>query len=277
MDLIILITIGLLMGLLGGLLGIGGSVVMIPAMTLAFGENQHLYQASAMILNFFVAGASFLAHHQNKVLDYAVLRAMIPAALTGIVLGVFISNGPLFAGERSFVLARVFGAYLLYVAVFNLLKLRKKACSTESTTDQDASYSHAKGQIAMIGGLTGLGAGLLGMGAGTVATPMQQILLKMPLRRAMSHSSTLIVSMAWLGAIVKNVTLGRHHVAFSLFADQPAWLISIRIAAYLVPTAMIGGWIGGHLMHRLPRNIVRVVFIVVLFLSAVKLLTVKAH
>ncbi|NIA17514.1 MAG: sulfite exporter TauE/SafE family protein, partial [Planctomycetes bacterium] len=37
------ILIGLSMGLAGGLLGIGGSVVMIPTMFFVFGENQHLY------------------------------------------------------------------------------------------------------------------------------------------------------------------------------------------------------------------------------------------
>jgi len=36
MDYFILAAIGVVMGLFGGLLGIGGSVVMIPAMVLAF-------------------------------------------------------------------------------------------------------------------------------------------------------------------------------------------------------------------------------------------------
>ncbi len=40
------------MGLFGGLLGLGGSTIMIPALVMVFGENQHLYQAAAMICNF---------------------------------------------------------------------------------------------------------------------------------------------------------------------------------------------------------------------------------
>ena len=35
-DFVILVLIGIVMGLFGGLLGIGGSVVMIPAMVIFF-------------------------------------------------------------------------------------------------------------------------------------------------------------------------------------------------------------------------------------------------
>ena len=55
MDYFVLVMIGLVMGVFGGLLGIGGSAVMIPAMIIFFKGNQHLYQSSAMICNFFVA------------------------------------------------------------------------------------------------------------------------------------------------------------------------------------------------------------------------------
>ena len=97
MDYLVISIIGLVMGLTGGLLGIGGSVVMIPAMTLAFGENQHLYQASSMICNFFVAIASLVAHRRADVLEPGTLRWMIPAGIVAILLGVAGSNLPFFA------------------------------------------------------------------------------------------------------------------------------------------------------------------------------------
>ena len=60
MEYITLLAIGLVAGFLGGLLGIGGAVVMIPALIWAFGENQHLYQAATMICNCFVGTVSTL-------------------------------------------------------------------------------------------------------------------------------------------------------------------------------------------------------------------------
>jgi len=74
MEYLALATIGIVMGLFGGLLGIGGSVVMIPALVFLFGENQHLYQASAMICNFFVGGASVVVHKKADVLMTGVIN-----------------------------------------------------------------------------------------------------------------------------------------------------------------------------------------------------------
>ena len=82
----------------------------------------------------------------------------------------------------------------------------------------------------------------------------------------MSNSAAMIVSMAWLGAIYKNATLGQHGLEF---------MQSLKIAVLVLPTAVIGGYMGGHLMHALPKNIVRAAFILLCIVAAIKLLTVK--
>ena len=58
MELQLIITIaaiGFAGGLLGGLLGIGGSIIVIPLLTLVKGNNQQLYQATAMFMIIAVA------------------------------------------------------------------------------------------------------------------------------------------------------------------------------------------------------------------------------
>jgi uncharacterized membrane protein YfcA len=273
MDYLFLIATGLSMGLLGGLLGIGGSVIMIPAMVFIFGENQHLYQASAMICNFFIGASAALAHKKAQSIVPQTLKAMIPAAIIGIVLGVAISNSALFAGGKSYLLAHAFGAFLVYVAIHNSLKFSKRF----NTADQTDDHKHSILGETLIGLITGLGAGLLGMGAGTVSTPLQQILLKMPLRRAMSNSAVLIMSMAWLGAIYKNLSLEQHETSFAMFNSGSALLDSLKIAGCIVPVAIVGALIGGHLMHKLPKNLVRSIFIIVVILAALRLLAVQPN
>ncbi len=55
------LTIGLVAGLVGGLAGIGGSIIMLPALGLFLGyktparTEHHLYMASAMTVNILVA------------------------------------------------------------------------------------------------------------------------------------------------------------------------------------------------------------------------------
>lgn len=273
MDCLFIMATALCMGLLGGLLGIGGSVIMIPAMVFFFGENQHLYQASAMICNFFIGASATLAHKQAQSIVPRTLKAMIPAAIIGIILGVAISNSPLFAGDQSYLLARCFGGFLIYVAIYNSLKYFKRF----NSADQTDNHEHSLPGETFIGLITGLGAGLLGMGAGTLSTPLQQILLKMPLRRAMSNSAVLIMSMAWLGALYKNLSLEQHQTSFALFNSRSAALDSMKIAGCIIPIAIAGAFLGGYLMHKLPKNLVRTVFIIVLILAAIRLLSVQPN
>ena len=266
MDIFILVIIGLCMGLVGGTLGIGGAVFMIPALTFVFGENQHLYQAASMICIFFVSGASMIAHHKADLVSKELLLRMIPAAMLGILAGVAMSNLPLFEGSNDYLLSRVFGGFLVYVAAYNTLRLYRSITQgpPQNTEQPPAEPKTSLGWL--VGLTTGIASGLLGMGAGTVATPLQQLLLKSPMKRAMSHSAAVIVSISWLGAIYKNATLGQHGIEFTE---------SLKTAICIIPGAIIGGTIGGHLMHALPKNIVRAIFIGICILAAIKLLTVK--
>src|SRR2546421_36480 len=85
-----LALIGLVAGASGGLLGIGGSTVMIPGLVLVFGatpgDRQHLYQAAAMIVNFFVVAPAVLRHHQARAKIVGLVG--LPAGLAGGLLGV---------------------------------------------------------------------------------------------------------------------------------------------------------------------------------------------
>ena len=267
MEYVILSVIGLVMGLFGGLLGIGGSAVMIPAMVIAFGENQHLYQASAMICNFFVAAASIIAHRKAQAMVPEVLKWLIPAAAASIIAGVALSNASVFAGEKSYLLARLFGAFLIYVIASNAFKMyRQMGTKQTKTADQLQRSLKLSPRISLMTGLmTGTGAGLLGIGAGTIATPLQQLFMKMPLKRAMSNSAATIMGVALIGASYKTITLPRHGIAM---------IEPLKIAAIVIPTAIIGGFVGGHLMHLLPKQLVRAVFIIVLVAAAFRLLTV---
>jgi uncharacterized membrane protein YfcA len=266
-DIAILIVIGLGMGVVGGMLGIGGAVFLIPALTFVFDENQHLYQAAAMICIFFVSGAALIAHRKAKAISKEVLVYLMPTAMAGVLGGVALSNCSFFEGNDDYILARIFGGFLVYVALYNALRLYRSVRQGQNLERDEPIKKPNAVMASLCGLLTGLTSGLLGIGAGTVATPTQQFFLKRPLREAMSNSAAAIVSMAWLGAIYKNATLTQHGLHFT---------DSLRIAVCIIPGAIIGGYLGGHLMHTLPKNIVRAVFIGVCIIAAIKLLTVSS-
>ena len=262
MDYLIFAAIGIVMGLFGGLLGIGGSVVMIPALVFAFGENQHLYQASAMICNFFVGTTAAIVHKKADVLVMDVIKWLVPAAAVGIIIGVAISNSSAFARGNSYLLARVFGIFMIYVVIYNCLKFRSRS---SQAGDFDISGTRRSIPLAILCGvLTGVPAGLLGIGGGTICVPLQQLFLKMPLKRAISNSAATIASIALIGAFYKNITLPQHSIEMTE---------SLRIAMFVIPCAVVGAFLGSRLMHKLPSNVVRAVFIVLCALACYKLLT----
>ena len=259
---LILLAIGLVAGVVGGLLGIGGSVVMIPALTLVFGTKQHLYQGAAMMANFFVALPAALQHRRAGAVLPRLVAIMIPFSVAGVVSGVWLSAGPWFQGEREVHLARVFGVFLLYVVGYNVYRLLSNRRFADM--DDDAARGLPGWKIALGVGLpTGLLGGLLGIGGGVLAVPLQQVLLRVPLRRAIANSAATIIPLSLIGATYKNYCNALAGVAF---------VDALRLAVLLIPTAMLGGYLGGRLTHVAPRRGLRIAFTLLMCYAAVTLI-----
>jgi len=263
MELLTLALVGVLMGVFGGLLGIGGSIIMIPAMVLIFGENQHLYQAAAMICSFFVGASAVLIHHRARVVMKDVVKWLIPAALAGVTAGVAVSNTRLFEASQSYLLARVLGVFLIYVIVYNCIRFARKI---KGSGGFDITHVRSRGPLTGILGFgAGAAAGLLGLGGGVLFVPGQQLLLKMPLKRAIANSTAVIPCIALAGAVYKNLTLGQHGIEMAE---------SLRIALMVIPGAILGGLVGGRLVHIFPTRLVRIAFVALAIIACARLLTV---
>ena len=120
-DYLLLLPVGLLAGASGGLLGIGGSVVMIPIMVMMLGSHQqHLYQATAMIVNFFVVAPAVLRHRQARATLAPVTRLMIPSAIAVAIIGVYLSERSIFRARGQGYLQLAFAVFLASVLAHNL-------------------------------------------------------------------------------------------------------------------------------------------------------------
>ncbi|MFG0331474.1 MAG: sulfite exporter TauE/SafE family protein [Phycisphaerales bacterium] len=265
-ELIFCLITGALGGLLGGFLGIGGSLVMIPMLAVYFGpEDQHLYQAAAMIVNLFVALAAVIRHRRAAAVRVDALKGMIPSAIVLIIIGVLVSNQ--FPGE---ILARLFAIFLVYVILMNTRKLiyrwrhpLPKGVRRNATEDAKENPIPLPKSV-FVGSVMGFMAGLLGIGGGGVAVPMQQVVFRIPLKQCIGTSTAVICVTAGIGAFVKNLTLDQAGAGFSV--DR-----SLLIASALVPGAIVGSFLGAILTHRLPNQLVRLVFIILMIVAAAKM------
>ena len=255
----IIAAVGLAAGVLGGMLGIGGSVLMIPAMVILFGQgtkdpgfNQHLYQAAAMITNVFVIAPATYRHARAGAVRTDVLKRLMPIAAVFIFVGVLVSTLPVFDPEAEVLgasgptwLGRLFAAFLAYVIILNTVRFFRGRREVKGDERLDTW------RIASVGVVMGFVAGLLGIGGGALAVPMQQVLLRLPLRQCIANSAAVICLTASVGAVAKNLAL------------PPACdaVDAIKLAGLLAPTAINGGYLGGALTHKLPVPAVRAIFI----------------
>ncbi len=255
-----LAVIGLLAGVCGGLLGIGGSVVIIPGMTLILGPRQHLYQAAALIVNFFVAVPAVVQHVRAGAVRVGVLRVLLPGAVVGSVCGVGLSELGIFRGSGSIYLTGMFGVFLLLVGVKDLRLMFGAGKDERVAVGRDGWFRG----VMLVGLPTGLISGLLGVGGGVIAVPLQRRLLGVPLRSAIANSAGMIVVLSVVGAGVKHFGIWRHHAEIGL--GDP-----VRLAVFLIPTAAMGAWIGGRLTHVWPLRVVRGAFVVLLVVVGLRM------
>lgn len=261
LEVIELLILGLAAGILGGMLGIGGSIIMIPALTLLLRLNQHLSQAIAMIINIFVSVPALLQHHRAKAIRWDVMGRMLVTGIIFILIGVEASNH--IDGE---ILKKIFGAFLLYMIFTNILQLLSGKAEPE-LHQQHTGWI----RTGAVGAATGFTAGLLGIGGGNIAVPLLQRLCNLPLRQCIATTAAFMCVSAGVGAIRKNLTLSQLVDANGLSLGL-SWEDSLKITYFLAPTAMLGGLFGAKLTHSLPLNWVRVAFILLLIWASADML-----
>jgi uncharacterized membrane protein YfcA len=108
MDVVWGALVGVVAGVSSGLAGIGGGVIMVPAMALIFGFEQQLAQGTSTLAIIFTAMAGTRVNIRNRRID---LRTAVLLGLGGTVTGFM---GAWLAGQvDSDQLRRFFGGFVL--------------------------------------------------------------------------------------------------------------------------------------------------------------------
>lgn len=120
MSFILYLLAGFFSGLLGGM-GMGGGTILIPALTIFFGVEQHVAQATNLIAFLPMAAVSLKVHSANGNLKTEGLwKLIVPALITGVVGSVIASLLP------ADLLKKLFGAFLVALAFKGAFELIAK-------------------------------------------------------------------------------------------------------------------------------------------------------
>ena len=114
-----LVAIGIATGLLAGLLGVGGGVLLVPAVVLFLGFDQHVAQGTSLVVIIPAAVTGTWTHLRAKRLDLRDAALLAAGGIAGAAIG------SVFAlSMDDALLRRLFAAFLLAIAVRILVTRR---------------------------------------------------------------------------------------------------------------------------------------------------------
>lgn len=114
-----LFLVGLISGIISGM-GIGGGVILIPALTLIFGFEQKIAQNINLLYFIPTAIIAIFVHSKNKTIERQGLFKIIIFGIIGAIFGSIIAIN--LNGE---ILRKIFGWFLLIMGISEILKKEK--------------------------------------------------------------------------------------------------------------------------------------------------------
>lgn len=266
----IMLVVGVVAGLMGSILGLGGGILITPALTL-MGVDIKYAIAASIIAVIATSSGSAIAFLKDDVLNLRVAMFLEIFTTVGALIGALLTG--YFDGT---VLYFLFGSLLIFQAWNMWKKLRARndekvevnhdalaeklqlnGSYYDKNTKKYVSYSLKNvpgGAMVMFG--AGIASGLLGIGSGAFKVMAMDGVMKMPLKPSTSTSNLMMGVTAAASAVIY------------FFSGMIQPLIAVPIALGII----IGSSIGARVMQYLPAKLIRQIFIPFVLLMALQLI-----
>jgi uncharacterized protein len=181
------VVVGVVAGFLSGLFGVGGGILMVPALVLVMHLDQRLAHGTSLAAVVPIALSSTVTYAIAGEVDWTVALLLAAGAVAGAVVGTSILQR-----LPHVVLGVAFAALLLATSARMLL---------------DHSDAAGRGGLSIAGGIalvaiglvTGVLSGLLGVGGGIVMVPVMVVAFGMGAASAKGTSLAVIIPTALMG------------------------------------------------------------------------------
>jgi len=258
---LILICTGVGVGFTTGLLGIGGGFILVPilyflllnlgieptlAIRMAFGTSLAIIIPTAI--------SSAIAHHREHQVVINASIYMGVAGFTGALLGGYVASHT--PGD---ILRLIFALILLLVAIRMLLFKEREVQGNKKVNAL---------LFLGIGFTAGILSGLVGLGGGIILIPAMVFLLGYSMRYASGTTSAVII-LTSLGGIISYIINGVGVSGLPPYSLGYVNLLALLvIVIFSIPMAQIGSMIS----LRVPENILRYIFIVIMVFISMQML-----
>lgn len=267
MEWVILALVGLTAGTLGSLMGLGGGIIVVPALmilsgfvSILYGVTPQVAVGTSLLIMIFTGLSATLAYIKQKTVDLKSGWLFFSGSGPGALVGVYFNNG---IDPKLFLI--FFGSFIIFISFVLMirkylkpLKLTKKGIKREYTNEEGelVEYGYHPVVAISIAFFVGLCSGLFGIGGGSIMVPAMILLFGFPPHRAVATSMFMI----FLSAIISSIT----HISLG----NINWLYAIA----LVPGAWIGGIMGAAINRRLQSETVVRILRIFLIIIGIRLI-----
>ena len=181
--------VGIAAGFLSGLFGVGGGVLLVPALVIVLKLGQKLAHGTSLAAVLPIAMSSLLGYTLEEKVDWPVAALLALGAIGGAVLGThFLHRLPQRAVGWAFTVVLIATAVRLVVD------------NSDAGGRAELSIVIAIGLV-VAGFLTGVLAGLLGVGGGIVMVPAMVVGFGIPAAVAKGTSLAVIIPTSIMGTL----------------------------------------------------------------------------
>jgi hypothetical protein len=236
-------AVGVVAGFLSGLFGVGGGILIVPALVLVLRFDQRLAHGTSLAAVLPIAISSLTSYAIDGKVDWIVGLLLAAGATLGAVIGTHILHR-----LPHDTLAIAFAVLLVATAVRLLLD------------DSDAGGRAALTVIGavslvLIGLLTGILAGLLGVGGGIIMVPVMVVAFGIPAAVAKGTSLLVIVPTALMGT----------------WRNRTKKNADMRVATILGLAGVVSAFLGGMISVGMSESLSNALFAALLILVAIRM------
>jgi hypothetical protein len=245
------LLIGVFAGLSAGLFGLGGGVIVVPALLVVLGWHgfngdylMHIAIATSLMTIIVTSLSSIYSYHRHKNINWAIVAMLTPGLFIGAAIGAYLTNS-----LRSELLQLIFGLYLLVAAMKLWLPEAKRThCSLVK-----------KPALLCTGTITGFCSALLGIGGGSLTVPYL-LLAKQTIRNAIGISAAcgLPTSVSAVLIFMFSAPSYLEHQWMTGYIYWPAFL-------GIITTSLFFAIVGAKWAQKLPMQGLQQLFSIVLF------------
>ncbi len=254
-----LATLGLVVGFFAGLLGIGGGAIMVPALTAYFlwqGVHPdsviHLALATSMSCIIFTALLSIRSHQKHQAIIWSITQKISPAVLLGSALA------SLWVIQiTSKTIALIFMLLMFMVAIQMFINFKPTGLSGKKIKTSE---------LIPVGFFIGFVSAIIAIGGGSLTVPYlnwHQVNIK----KAIATAASIGLPIALAGCMVFATQSTNQNLLPKQTIGYIYWPATLCITLGSIITTSIGA----NLTHRLPTQILKKIFAVLIMVLAIRM------